>query len=200
MAPRTAATRPAATRRRDQEVLDAAAKVFYERGYSAASVQDVADELGILKGSVYHYIDTKEDLLFRLLDQVHEEVDAILAEVQALPDLTPLERLAEYVRREVDNNLRNLARISIYYHEMDRLGDERRRQILARRAVHTRFVVDVIREAQKAGEADASVDPRIAANCVFATIIWTYRWYRPGRWKRDAVADQCAAFAVRGLG
>ncbi len=48
-------------KRRDQEVIDAAAKVFYERGFADASVQDVADELGILKGSLYHYIETKED-------------------------------------------------------------------------------------------------------------------------------------------
>jgi TetR/AcrR family transcriptional regulator, cholesterol catabolism regulator len=46
-------------KRRDQEVIDAAAKVFYERGFADASVQDVADELGILKGSLYHYIETK---------------------------------------------------------------------------------------------------------------------------------------------
>src|SRR5690242_13433489 len=47
------------TKKRDREVLDTAARVFYERGYSDASVQDVADELGILKGSLYHYIKTK---------------------------------------------------------------------------------------------------------------------------------------------
>lgn len=199
MAPNTARRRELAPRRRDREVLEAATKVFYERGYSAASVQDVADELGILKGSIYHYIDTKEDLLFRLLQDVHEEVEAILSEVKAIPDLTPLERLSEYVRRQVENNLRNLSRISVYYHEIDRLSEERRRQILERRAVHTRFVIGLIRQAQRTGEADASLDPKIAANCVFATIIWTYRWYRAGRWKRDAVAEQCAAFTIRGL-
>jgi AcrR family transcriptional regulator len=48
----------------------------HERGYSAATVQVIADELGILKGSLYHYIDTKEDSLYRLLDEVHTEVGA----------------------------------------------------------------------------------------------------------------------------
>src|SRR4051812_27611291 len=85
-------------RRRDQEVLDAAAKVFHTRGYADASVQDIADELGILKGSLYHYIDSKEDLLFRLLDETHDDVQKNLDEVAALPDLTPLERLREYTR------------------------------------------------------------------------------------------------------
>jgi AcrR family transcriptional regulator len=199
MPPRTSAGTSPSARKRDQEVLDAAAKIFYERGYSAASVQDVADELGILKGSLYHYIKTKEDLLFRLLDGVHEDVDRVLEEVQAEDGLGPVERLEEYVRRQVAHNVKNLVRITIYYHEMDRLSDDRRKEILKRRAVHTAFVVDLIREGQAEGVVDPDLDPKIAANCVFATIIWTYRWYRQGRWSRTAVADQCASFAVRGL-
>src|SRR3954470_14043766 len=85
----------------DAEVLDAAARVFYERGYSDASVQDVADKLGILKGSLYHYIDTKEDLLFRLLQETHDEIYEILEEVAALEGLSPLERLEIYIRKQV---------------------------------------------------------------------------------------------------
>ena len=71
------------TPRRDQEVLSAAARVFHARGYADASVQHVADELGILKGSLYHYISSKEELLYRLLDETHEEVSRILDEVAA---------------------------------------------------------------------------------------------------------------------
>ena len=128
-------------KRRDQEVLEAAAKVFHTRGYADASVQDIADELGILKGSLYHYIDSKEDLLFRLLQQTHDEVQAILDEVAALPDLTPLERLAEYVRREVTYTSRNLAKMAIYYHDVDQLSDERARHG-ARQAPHPRALRD----------------------------------------------------------
>jgi AcrR family transcriptional regulator len=199
MASKPASRRASSPRRRDKEVLEAATKVFYERGYAAASVQDIADELGILKGSVYHYIDTKEDLLFRVLEEVHEEVEAILAEVQELPDLAPLERLHEYVRRQIARSLQDLSRISVYYHELDQLSDGRREEIVRRRAVHNRFVVGLIQEAQDAGEVDPDADPKLLANCVFATMIWIYRWYRPGRWKREAIARQCADFAVRGL-
>src|SRR4051812_25001793 len=51
-------------RNREAEVIDAAVEVFFEKGYSAASIQDVADRVGVLKGSLYYYIDSKEDLLF----------------------------------------------------------------------------------------------------------------------------------------
>lgn len=196
---RPARNRGAQPKRRDREVLDAAAKVFYERGYADASVQDVADELGILKGSLYHYIDTKEDLLFRLLEETHDDVDRILEEVAAVEGLEPIERLELYVRRQVEYNLDALARVSVYYHDVERLSDDRRKQIFARRHVHERFVEGLIKEAQEAGRADRSLNPRLITPSVFATIIWTYRWYRRGRYRKDEVADACAAFVLRGV-
>jgi len=187
-------------RKRDEEVLDAAAKVFAERGYSEASVQDVADELGILKGSLYHYIRTKEDLLFWLLEAVHRDVEEILEEVARVEGLNPLEQIALYVRRQVLYNLDNLQRISIYYHDMDRLSEERLAKIVNQRHAHERFVNGLIREAQAEGLAEATLDARVLTNCLFGTVIWTYRWYRPnGRVSRERIADLCAGFALNGV-
>jgi len=186
-------------RRRDEEVLEAATRVFHRSGYSGATVQDVADELGILKGSLYHYIKTKEDLLFRLFEDVHQGVEDILHEVEAM-DLPPLDKLRLFVYRQVEFNLDNLPRISIYYHDFDRLSQDRRKKLVARRRVHERFVTGLIKEAQERGEANPDLDPRLAANCIFATIIWTYRWYRPeGRASRQTIAETCAEFALHGL-
>jgi AcrR family transcriptional regulator len=196
--PAPAASR--ARRKRDDEVVAAAAKVFYERGYSAATVQDIADELGILKGSLYHYIKTKEDLLFRLFEQVHKGVEAILEDVLAIEGLNPLERIELYVHRQIVNNLNDLTRISIYYHELDRLSEERRRSVIAWRRRHDRFMRDLIRQAQEQGLADASVDAGMLANCVFATVIWPYRWFHAGsKDTPESIADTCTAFVSRGL-
>jgi AcrR family transcriptional regulator len=188
-----------APKKRDREVLDAAAKVFFERGYSDASVQDVADELGILKGSLYHYIKTKEDLLFRLLEETHDQIYQVLVEVSGVEDLAPLARLELYVRRQVEYNMDNLRRVSVYYHDLERLSPERRKRIISRRREHERWVVDLIEQAQASGEANPAVDATILSRCVFATIIWTYRWYRKGRDDRETVADVCSRFAIRGI-
>ena len=187
-------------RRRDQEVLDAAVKVFHERSYAAATVQDVADELGILKGSLYHYIDTKEDLLFRLCEAVHRDVEAILEDVRSVEGLSALERLSLFVRRQVEYNLDHLPEISVYYHDADRLEGARRDDVVAMRRENTAFVTGLIKEAQEAGDADAGIEARLLANCLFATVIWTYRWYRPGgRDSRQKIADACASYAIGGL-
>jgi len=197
---RTAGKAPRTRRKRDDEVVAAAAKVFYERGYSAATVQDIADELGILKGSLYHYIKTKEDLLFRLFEQVHEEVEAILEEVLAVEGINPLERIQLYVHRQVVHNLNDLTRISIYYHELDRLSEDRKRSVIAWRRRHDRFLRDLITEAQQQGLADPSSDPGLLANCVFATVIWPYRWFRAGHGDTpESIAETCTAFVSCGV-
>lgn len=201
--PRRADSRTTANgqdKRRNRDVLDAAAKIFHERGYADASVQDVADELGILKGSLYYYIRTKEDLLFWLLEEVHEEVERILEEVAAVEGLDPLDRLALYIRRQVGHNASNLMKISVYYHDAEQLTDDRLADITKRRKVHERFVTGLITEAQQRGEISEHADARVLANCVFANVIWIYRWYRPGgRVRREQLAGMCVSYALGGL-
>jgi len=189
-----------APRLRDAEVLATAAEVFARRGYAAATVQDVADELGMLKGSIYYYIKSKEDLLFRLLAGVHDDVDAVLAEVLVFQELDPLERLCEYVRRQLSYNLRNLVRISVYYDDIDQLGGERRREILRRRREHEALVTNLVEEAQREGLVDDTRDARVLASNVFAAVIWPYRWFKPdGRLVADEVIEGTVSFVRGGL-
>lgn len=200
-APPTArAGRPRAPRKRDQEVLDAAARVFHEVGYSDASIQEVANELGILKGSLYHYIDSKEDLLFRLVDQTHDEVHQVLEGVAAIDGLGPAERIGEYVRRQVEYNFANLVPVTVYFREADRLSPERRASVIARRREHEQWLTDLVAEAQECGEANPELDAQVLSRNIFASIIWTYRWYRPERDDGRRVAETCAVFAVNGIG
>jgi TetR/AcrR family transcriptional regulator, cholesterol catabolism regulator len=187
-------------KRRDREVVDVAAQIFYERGFADASVQDVADALGILKGSLYHYIETKEDLLFRILEELHDDIQEILEEVAAVEGLQPLERLALYVRRQVEFNLENLPRVAVYYNDVERLSEERRVEILGRRKLHERFVTDLIREAQKRGAASPDLDAKLLSNFIHGAVIWTYQWARPGgRHSRDKIANTCAEFVLNGV-
>jgi AcrR family transcriptional regulator len=187
--------------KRDAEVLEAAVRVFYERGYSDATVQDVADEMNILKGSLYHYIKTKEDLLFRLFEEVHGDVQQIMQSVMEVEGLSALERLRLYVRRQVEYNLENIERISVYYADRDRLSGERLNEVRRLLREQNLVVTDLIERAQADGEIDGDRDARLLANCLFATIIWPYRWYRRGgRIKRADIVDTCEAFVVDGLG
>jgi AcrR family transcriptional regulator len=199
-APSSLGRRMGGSQRRREEVLQAAQKVFYERGYADATIQDVADELGILKGSLYHYIRTKEDLLVDLFEELHIGIEQVVAEVARAPGLDPLERLELYVRRHVLFNLDHLEPIAIYYTDLKRVSPVRRDGFVDRRRTYERFVTSLICDAQDAGLADQSLDPEVVSNCVFATIIWTYRWYRrDGRASAASIAEQCSEFVLGGV-
>jgi TetR/AcrR family transcriptional regulator, cholesterol catabolism regulator len=188
-----------AQRDRRQQVLDVAIEMFHERGFSGTSVEDVASAVGLLKGSLYYYIDSKQDLLYKIVAEVHVDVERIFAEATADTSESPLERLTEYARQQVEYNARNVERISVYYHEWERLEDSMLVEVRKKRRQHEKAVIVLLEAAKAAGEIDAGVDTRLAASCVFATIIWPYTWYRPGKLSPRELADFCASFLLAGL-
>jgi AcrR family transcriptional regulator len=186
--------------RRDAEVLAAATALFDSKGYEGTSVEDIARALGILKGSLYYYISSKEDLLFRIVSEVHEEVQKILDESMRLVELTPLERIAVYVRSQAVYNVRNTTRIAVYYREIGRLNDERRDKIRSQRRQHHKVVSDLLAEAQADGEIGPGVDVNLASHCMFATVNWIYTWWRADRKLTETkVAESCVAFVLAGI-
>jgi len=187
-------------KKREQEIIDAAAEIFHRQGYSDTSVQNVADAVGILKGSLYYYIDSKDDLLYRVLLEVHDAAHTIIEEVTAMNDLTPLERLDAYVRRHVEYNIRNLTKVAVYYHDYKLLAPERRAEIRRQRRMYEDFVEGLIGEAQDRGEVAADLDRHVLANCLFGAVNSIYTWYRPGgKVSPSQLADTLARFMLAGV-
>ncbi len=186
-------------KRREREIVDAAAKIFHEQGYANTSVQDIADAVGILKGSLYYYIDSKQDLLFRVLSEVLDDALVIIEELQAM-DVPPLLKLREYVRRHVEYNASNLTKISVYYHDFAMLSQERRATILGLRRSYEAFLCALIEEAQRRGEVDREHVPNLLANSIFGTVNWIYTWYRPdGRASPQEIGDLYGELVINGV-
>jgi AcrR family transcriptional regulator len=184
-------------RNRDAEIVEAAIDVFWRKGYPVASVQDVADRVGVLKGSLYHYIDTKEDLLFRIFDESHAQASAIVGEVSRL-DVAPLDRLRIYVERYVEWYIENLERVSLYYSEWRHLTGKRRTTVLKQRSFYEHFMRETIREAQAAGEVPAGLNATYATFFILGGIQNIPVWYR--RDGADSPKQIAAAFAEMTLG
>lgn len=115
-------------RNRDKNVIEAGITVFARRGYAATSVQEIADKVGVLKGSLYHYFSSKEELLFRILQESHVDAEQIMDEVAAL-GLDPYEELQEFLRRQAIWFLTNLDRAHIFFTEARHLTGERRKEL-----------------------------------------------------------------------
>ncbi len=186
---------------RATQIIKTAEQLFYERGYSATSMDDLAQAVGILKGSLYYYVNSKEDLLFRIVETVHGTVEELLEEAESMADAGALERVLHYVRAQSTYNAENLAELAVYHHEWKRLEGERLERIQQEQHQHEQRMRALIKAAQKAGEIPSDTDLRLAVAHTFAVIIWPYTWYRPGGSLSAAkLADSAVRFVATGLG
>ena len=79
-----------------QEILDAAQRMVYTKGFDQMSIQDILDELHISKGAFYHYFDSKGDLLEALIERMGQEVEPIILPIVNDPDLPTLDKLHRF--------------------------------------------------------------------------------------------------------
>lgn len=186
-------------RKRRAEVLDIAARVFHEQGYEATSIQDIADELGVLKGSVYYYISGKEDLLFELLQEVHKA--ALQAVTEAVErDGDPLQKIHAFVETLSRFNADNQERMGILLHDFRSLSEERRREIVRERDRYDRMLRKLITEGQDEGVVCTDIDPKLTVLAVMGMINTIYQWYRPGGKQRsDTIGLAYADLVTRAL-
>lgn len=188
-----------APRRREREIVAAAAKVFRERGYDAATTQDIADSVGILKGSLYYYIETKEDLLFKILQEVHASALRNI-ELTRTADANALQKIRMFVTLHVEFNIANLVAMGVFFHDFRSLSEPRQQEIIEARHLYDEFLRELIRDGQTEGLVCREIDPKLASLSVLGMTNWVYQWYDEGG-DRDPneVARAFADQAVAGL-
>jgi AcrR family transcriptional regulator len=181
------------------ELIEVATQVFYEKGYDGASLQDIADRLGMLKGSLYYYIQSKEDLLFDVISTVHRDGLAVIR-ARAEIDGGPLERLENVIVGHVEHTCHNLVPTAVFLHELSSLPAERRREVLGSEHAYQAVFRDLIDEAQRAGLIRSDLDPRLAALSILGSTNWVYRWFRPGgTFTPEQIGAELAEMAIRGI-
>ena len=181
-------------RNRDVDVIDAAVEVFYAKGYSAASIQDVADLVGVLKGSLYHYISSKEELLFRIFEGSHEQAMQLMNDITQR-DLPPKQRLDAYLNEIVHWYLSNVERVSLYFNEWRYLTGDYADAVRKHRKVFADFVRDILEEASD--ELRPGVDLRLATVYILGAINYIPLWYRKtGPYSAARVAQEFSSMSL----
>lgn len=163
---------------RFEDIVDAAAKLFSERGYAATSIQDIADEVGLLKGSLYHYIHTKEDLLEAVIQEAHHHTAALGGEALAI-DGDALDKLRYVVRSHLIGAADNLAKVRVFYREAKFLPPDRLETVLATRDTYEHAIRQIIVSGQKEGCIAAHLDPTLTAIAILAVLNSVQQWFRP---------------------
>jgi AcrR family transcriptional regulator len=183
---------------REAAIRAAALRLFRQKGYHAASMQDIADAVGLYKGSLYYYVASKEGLLVQLFEG---RADQVLSEIEAAASGSGIarERLRAMVRAYVIGVLRNLDSVHVYLREEQALPPAALRQVHRQQDAMRGHFERVIVEGMRGGDFVRS-DPKLAALALLGMSTWVHRWYRPrGRLGETAIADDLAERAVRML-
>lgn len=183
---------------RDKEVLAVAISVMSERGYSATSIQEVADRVGVLKGSLYHYFGSKEELLFRILTESHAESMEIM-EAAAELKLAPLQELCEFLSQSAFWYLKNIDRANIYFTETRHLTGDRLIETRLRGRNFERHIKNLITEAQNQGQISGDLDIRLTVRFVIGTLNNIRSWpSRSGKTYTDKELVEAFTVFIRG--
>jgi TetR/AcrR family transcriptional regulator, cholesterol catabolism regulator len=184
------------SRSRRRELFAVAARLFWERGYAGTTLQDIANAMQVRKASVYHYIDSKEDLLDQVLGESFQDIRENMARV-AQRDDDALELLRELMHEHVASIASNPIPTAVFYRDFQALSEPRRGAILESRRDYERLLRGLIERGQSAGTISKDVSSTLATRAVLGLLNSIFLWYRPeGELTPEQLADQYADMAI----
>jgi len=193
---------PDAQSRRDV-ILEAAAELFAAKGIAVTTVRQIADQAGILSGSLYHHFPSKQRIVEEILTTYLEDLQKSYAEVLA-EELAPADQLRSLIRRSLETAVRHPHAAEIYQRDHGYL------QTLP----HFDYLENVARDVQKAwlqvinagvasGDFRDEIDPRVFYRMLRDAVWLSVRWYQPrpgysvSQFADDAASVFLDGFAVR---
>ena len=194
MPPKPKADRGPPTRR--HELLRQAARLFAEKGYHGTSTGDLAEAMGVQKGSLYAHIRSKADLLWEV---AREGAEAFHAALDEIPDDLPA---TEKIRLALRAHLRVVAEqldvATVFIREWRYLEGERRDTFVAERRRYEERFRALFREGRELGGLRTDLDDATATLLALSALNWAYTWLRPGA-DTDELADRFFAFLLDGI-
>ncbi|HVO53991.1 MAG TPA: TetR/AcrR family transcriptional regulator [Solirubrobacterales bacterium] len=163
---------------RRREVLTAATAVFSARGYRASAMSDVAEELGMGKASLYHYVGSKEEILVELYEDVLRE-NVIAARRIADSDRPARQALHDLIADRAAYTCRNRDLLRVFFENEAELPAREQARLIAVRNEYEQTLLDLLARGAAADEFALPTTPGILVNTALGAANWAYKWYRP---------------------
>jgi AcrR family transcriptional regulator len=180
------------------DILDASAQIFRQKGFHAASMQDIAQAVNLQKASLYHHVSSKQEILLllldRALDMLIEQTESVMA--QPLPmDEKLRQAMCVYLQTMLDNF--DLAAVLLLEHRS--LEPQYHVRHIPRRDRFERLWRDLIREGCDRGLFVCS-NTALVTRSLLGVLNWTITWYSPqGEFSPVQLAEQYADLFLKGL-
>ena len=160
------------------QVLEAAIRVFSERGYRGTSMWDLARAVDLSKPALYHYVTSKEALLVELYEGVTAE--GVESARQMLSrDLPPLEAVRELLIERIVYTCENRRLLQIFFEEEAEIPADLMRSMRRQRRAYEDSLIELLNRGAADGSISFETTPRIVVNALLGAAHWTYKWYDP---------------------
>lgn len=183
--------------KRKQQILAAASEVFARLGY-AATIDQIAEEMGVTKGHIYYYFSSKQEILFQIF---HQAMDFFLKEIAAANDerLPADQRLKSVLKAHIIAICENRAIMTVFMDLRRDLLPEHWREIAASRNYYERLIQGLIKEGIDAGYF-VPENEKILSYTILGSINWVYVWFQEkGEFNKEQIAGLMSDYLLQGL-
>lgn len=183
---------------RREDIIRTAAQIFSSKGYHATSMQAIADAVHLRKASLYHHINSKQEILISILDQA---LDLLIEDMQTVldRDLTPTERIRHGMQAYLDRLTQDADLAAVLLLEHRNLGEELRSAHIEKRDQFESLWRQIIQEGINSGEF-RKVDVLVTTHALLGVLNWTITWFSSeGRLTAHELSSQFSEMLLQGL-
>jgi AcrR family transcriptional regulator len=181
-----------------EDILEAAAQVFRQKGFHGASMQDIAKAVNLQKPSLYHHVSSKQEILLALLDRA---LELLLERISTISDqdIPAEEKLRKMIRAYLEILAENTDLSAVLLFEHRSLERKQHARHVPNRGRFEALWRSVLEEGVAARRFHCD-DPALTTRAILGILNWTITWYRPaGSLGIHEIADHYSNLLLNGL-
>jgi AcrR family transcriptional regulator len=174
---------------RYEEIINVAKELFQKNSFHGTSIQEISDAVGLYKGSLYHYISGKQELLFHIINQAVSNSIILLSKIQN-ENLAPSEKLRRAIHHHVQYTAEHQSELAILLENSKHLSGKYQRRINSELERYENIFKSIVIQGIQKGEFE-DINPLVATFGILGMCNWVYRWFS---WKGAMTPEQIASF------
>lgn len=184
---------------KEQEIISVAARLFKEKGYRATTLEDIAAAVGMLKGSLYYYIKSKEELLYLIvrdpIRQAYNKLDEIVSS-----DAPVKSKIAQAITNHIESFHQHYPHIAVYLHDYHHLMKQLQKNAIETPKHYQRLWAALLQQGVDGGILRDDLNVKITGYAILGMCNWIYRWYNPnGTLSAQEIAELFTKLVLEGL-
>jgi TetR/AcrR family transcriptional regulator, cholesterol catabolism regulator len=180
-------------------ITNVAVRLFSEQGYNGTTMRDIAKEVGILPGSLYAHIDSKEAMLLNIVQTGIQPFLDIEQLVNA-NSLSPTQRLSIAIKAHIAIIANDTERTLVVFHQWRYLSKENKSIASVLRRKYAETYMKIVSDGIACGEFSPQLDKRIAVFAILGALNWTSEWYSPkGKQNAEQISEKITDFMIFAL-